>query len=84
MEELLDDMRSLFHGLELNQELPLDDVANISLNMEEIHLLAEWEIRNVVQMTTPTKSDCRMGNFEDVKNWFLASCYSLVVRMGFS
>ena len=27
---------------------------------------------------------CRMGNFEGVKNWFLVSCYSLVVRMGFS
>ena len=25
---------------------------------------------------------CRMDNFEGVKNWFLASCYSLVVRIG--
>ena len=28
--------------------------------------------------------NCRMGNFKGVKNWFLTSCYSLVVRMGFS
>ena len=27
---------------------------------------------------------CRMGNFEGVKNWFLTSYYSLVVRMGVS
>ena len=44
MEELLDNMRSLFHGLELNQELPLNEVANISFNMEEIHSLAKWEM----------------------------------------
>ena len=25
-----------------------------------------------------------MDNFEGVKNWFLTSCYSLVVRMGVS
>ena len=41
IEEFLDDMRSLYHGLELNQEMPLDEVANISLNTKEIHLLAE-------------------------------------------
>ena len=41
VEELLDDIRSLFHGMELNQELPLDKVANISLNTEEIHSFTE-------------------------------------------
>ena len=41
MEGLLDDMRSLFNGLELNQELRLDEVANTSLKSEDINSLAE-------------------------------------------
>ena len=47
MEELRDDMRNLFHGLEVNQELPLDKVPDITLNTKEIHLLSlNWKNSN--------------------------------------
>ena len=55
MEDFLDDMKSLFQGLELNQEIPLDKVDNISLNTKEIYLLAEWKIGNAGHETTPIK-----------------------------
>ena len=57
MEELLNDMRSLFNGLEAENALPLDQVPNLSINTGELPMLQGWKMENVRQTPTPTKSD---------------------------
>ena len=66
MEELLDNIRSLFHRLELNQELPLDEVPSISVNTKEIHLLGCQETANVGQSPMPPKSDQPNEHVEEI------------------
>ena len=57
MEELLDDMRSFFEGLEAQQALSLEEVPNIFSNTEEIPSLQTWELEAIEQTPTTTKPD---------------------------
>ena len=55
MDEILMDMRALFEGLEVSGLVPLDQVPNISINMEELPTIQEWNVGSQVQTPTPTK-----------------------------
>ena len=49
------DMRALFKGLEVDGLVPLDQVPNISINMEELTTLQGWGPWATGQTPTPTK-----------------------------
>ena len=55
MEELLLDMRALYDGLEVEGLVPLDQVSNISINMEKLPTLQGWGLGATGQTSTPTK-----------------------------
>ena len=55
MEDLLTKMHNLFDGLEAQQLLPLDQVPSLSINIEELPNLQDWETGNAGGSPTPTK-----------------------------
>ena len=57
MEELLDNMQSLFKRLEATQSLLLEMVPNISMDMEEILSLQAWGVGAIETTPMPTKQD---------------------------
>ena len=54
MEEILLNMKGLFEGLEA-QQIPLNQLPNLSINTEELPMLQGWEIGAAGQTLTPTE-----------------------------